>query len=148
MSQQTPRGNRPIRTRYLGHVIGYEPIRDQYFLIRSVPTSQEDRGSSKEEKVRERVYIARENERENKRERKESACVCVLTLMRVPRARLLSTLQFGVTAPYCESLKPGPEPESCRIYPCYGWTWIKLFLTSECLTHVPTLTSKTLTLKN
>eukprot|EP00116_Pleurobrachia_bachei_P013364 sb/3473626/ len=31
--------NRPIRTRYLGHVTGYlyQPIRDQYFLIRSVP---------------------------------------------------------------------------------------------------------------
>eukprot|EP00116_Pleurobrachia_bachei_P018537 sb/3478799/ len=27
----------PIRTRYLGHVTGYQPIRDQYFLIRSVP---------------------------------------------------------------------------------------------------------------
>eukprot|EP00116_Pleurobrachia_bachei_P016505 sb/3476767/ len=29
--------NRPIRTRYLGHVTGYQPIRDQHFLIRSVP---------------------------------------------------------------------------------------------------------------
>eukprot|EP00116_Pleurobrachia_bachei_P006525 sb/3466787/ len=28
--------NRPIRTRYLGHVTGYEPIRDQYFLIRTI----------------------------------------------------------------------------------------------------------------
>ena len=27
----------PIRTRYLGYVTGYQPIRDQYFLIRSVP---------------------------------------------------------------------------------------------------------------
>ena len=27
----------PIITRYLGHVTGYQPIRDQYFLIRSVP---------------------------------------------------------------------------------------------------------------
>ena len=27
----------PIRTRYLAHVTGYQPIRDQYFLIRSVP---------------------------------------------------------------------------------------------------------------
>eukprot|EP00116_Pleurobrachia_bachei_P013802 sb/3474064/ len=26
----------PIRTRYLGHVTGYQLIRDQYFLIRSV----------------------------------------------------------------------------------------------------------------
>ena len=24
----------PIRTRYLGHVTGYQPIRDQYLLIR------------------------------------------------------------------------------------------------------------------
>eukprot|EP00116_Pleurobrachia_bachei_P012561 sb/3472823/ len=31
----------PIRTRYLGHVTGYQPIRGQlqYFLIRSVPIS-------------------------------------------------------------------------------------------------------------
>eukprot|EP00116_Pleurobrachia_bachei_P009775 sb/3470037/ len=27
----------PIRTRYLGHVTGYHPIRDQYFLIQSGP---------------------------------------------------------------------------------------------------------------
>ena len=27
----------PIRARYLGHVTGYQPIMDQYFLIRSVP---------------------------------------------------------------------------------------------------------------
>eukprot|EP00116_Pleurobrachia_bachei_P017530 sb/3477792/ len=26
----------PIRTRHLGHVTGYQPIRDQYFLVRSV----------------------------------------------------------------------------------------------------------------
>eukprot|EP00116_Pleurobrachia_bachei_P014217 sb/3474479/ len=26
----------PIRTRYLGHMTGYQPIRDQYFVIRSV----------------------------------------------------------------------------------------------------------------
>ena len=31
----------PIRTRYLGHVTGYQPIRDQYFLIRSVPVLAE-----------------------------------------------------------------------------------------------------------
>eukprot|EP00116_Pleurobrachia_bachei_P001083 sb/3461345/ len=29
--------NRPTRTHYLGHVTGYQPIRDQYSLIRSVP---------------------------------------------------------------------------------------------------------------
>ena len=29
-------GKQPIRTRYLGLVTGYQPIRDQYFLIRSV----------------------------------------------------------------------------------------------------------------
>ena len=27
----------PIRTRYLRHVTGYQPVRDQYFLVRSVP---------------------------------------------------------------------------------------------------------------
>eukprot|EP00116_Pleurobrachia_bachei_P005833 sb/3466095/ len=27
-------GKRPIRTRYLGHVTGYQPIREQYFLVR------------------------------------------------------------------------------------------------------------------
>ena len=26
----------PIRYRYLGHVTGYQPIRDQYFMIQSV----------------------------------------------------------------------------------------------------------------
>eukprot|EP00116_Pleurobrachia_bachei_P011531 sb/3471793/ len=30
----------PIRTRYLGHVTGYQPIRYQYFLIRSVPATK------------------------------------------------------------------------------------------------------------
>ena len=30
-------GGVPIRTRYLGHVTGDQPIRDQYFLILSVP---------------------------------------------------------------------------------------------------------------
>ena len=34
----TELNKQPIRTRYLGHVISYQPIRDQYFLIRSVPT--------------------------------------------------------------------------------------------------------------
>ena len=28
---------RSIRTRYLGHVTGYQPFRDQYFLIQSIP---------------------------------------------------------------------------------------------------------------
>ena len=31
------KGKQPIRTRYQGHVTGYQPIRDQDFLIRSVP---------------------------------------------------------------------------------------------------------------
>ena len=35
MEQNT--GKQPIRTRYFGHVTGYQPIRDQYSLIRSVP---------------------------------------------------------------------------------------------------------------
>eukprot|EP00116_Pleurobrachia_bachei_P003357 sb/3463619/ len=30
----------PIRTRCLGHVTGYQPFRDQYFLIRSVPVKR------------------------------------------------------------------------------------------------------------
>ena len=32
-------GGGPIRSRYLGHVTGYRPIRDQYFLIQSVPVT-------------------------------------------------------------------------------------------------------------
>eukprot|EP00116_Pleurobrachia_bachei_P002896 sb/3463158/ len=36
--EPTETSKQPIRTRYLGHVIGYQPIRDHYFLIRSVPT--------------------------------------------------------------------------------------------------------------
>ena len=31
----TPGGRGPIRTRYLGHMTGYEPIRGQYFPIRT-----------------------------------------------------------------------------------------------------------------
>eukprot|EP00116_Pleurobrachia_bachei_P015780 sb/3476042/ len=38
--EPTETSKQPIRTRYLeGHVTGYHPIRDQYFLIRSVPGS-------------------------------------------------------------------------------------------------------------
>eukprot|EP00116_Pleurobrachia_bachei_P002404 sb/3462666/ len=37
--QPTDTSKQPIKTRYLGHVTGYQPIRDQYFLIRSVPES-------------------------------------------------------------------------------------------------------------
>eukprot|EP00116_Pleurobrachia_bachei_P003024 sb/3463286/ len=37
VQEPTETGKQPIRTRYLGHVTGYQPIRDQYFLIRSVP---------------------------------------------------------------------------------------------------------------
>ena len=33
----TDTSEKPIRTLYLGHVTGYQLIRDQYFLIRSVP---------------------------------------------------------------------------------------------------------------
>eukprot|EP00116_Pleurobrachia_bachei_P009491 sb/3469753/ len=35
--EPTQMSKQPIRTRYLGHVTGYQPIRVQYFLIRSVP---------------------------------------------------------------------------------------------------------------
>eukprot|EP00116_Pleurobrachia_bachei_P006770 sb/3467032/ len=34
--EPTDTSKQPIRTRYLGHVTSYQPIRDQYFLIRSV----------------------------------------------------------------------------------------------------------------
>ena len=37
--EPTESSKQPIRSRYLGHVTGYQPIRDQYFLIRSVPVS-------------------------------------------------------------------------------------------------------------
>eukprot|EP00116_Pleurobrachia_bachei_P015642 sb/3475904/ len=39
--EPTESSKQPIRTRYLGHVTGYQPIRDQYFLIRSVSDSPE-----------------------------------------------------------------------------------------------------------
>ena len=35
--ESTEQSKQPIRTLYLGHVTGYQPITDQYFLIRSVP---------------------------------------------------------------------------------------------------------------
>ena len=34
--EPTESSKQPIRTRYLGHVTGYQPIRGQYFLIWSV----------------------------------------------------------------------------------------------------------------
>eukprot|EP00116_Pleurobrachia_bachei_P002225 sb/3462487/ len=37
IQEPTETSKQPFRTRYLGHVTGYQPIRDQYFLIRSVP---------------------------------------------------------------------------------------------------------------
>eukprot|EP00116_Pleurobrachia_bachei_P009519 sb/3469781/ len=37
IQEPTEISKQPIRTRYLGHVTGYQSIRDQYFLIRSVP---------------------------------------------------------------------------------------------------------------
>eukprot|EP00116_Pleurobrachia_bachei_P012596 sb/3472858/ len=36
----TKTSKQPIITHYLGHVTGYQPIRDQYFLIQSVPTAR------------------------------------------------------------------------------------------------------------
>ena len=35
--EPTDTSKRPIRTRYLGHLTGYQPIRDQYFLILLTP---------------------------------------------------------------------------------------------------------------
>eukprot|EP00116_Pleurobrachia_bachei_P002114 sb/3462376/ len=40
--EPTEASKQPIRTRYLGHVTGYQPINDQYFLIRSVPDAHTD----------------------------------------------------------------------------------------------------------
>ena len=37
--QPTGPSKQPIGARYLGHVTGYHPIRDQYFLVRSVPAA-------------------------------------------------------------------------------------------------------------
>eukprot|EP00116_Pleurobrachia_bachei_P011389 sb/3471651/ len=37
LSELTETSKQPIRTRYLGHMTGYQPMRDQYFLIRSIP---------------------------------------------------------------------------------------------------------------
>eukprot|EP00116_Pleurobrachia_bachei_P012207 sb/3472469/ len=37
--ESTETSKQPIRTRYLGNVIGYQPIRDHYFLFRTVPAS-------------------------------------------------------------------------------------------------------------
>eukprot|EP00116_Pleurobrachia_bachei_P016810 sb/3477072/ len=37
--EPTETSKQPIRTCYLDHVTGYQPIRDQYFLIQSVPSS-------------------------------------------------------------------------------------------------------------
>eukprot|EP00116_Pleurobrachia_bachei_P006355 sb/3466617/ len=37
--EPTETSKQPIRTRYLGHVTGYQPIKDQYFLIRSASVS-------------------------------------------------------------------------------------------------------------
>eukprot|EP00116_Pleurobrachia_bachei_P013288 sb/3473550/ len=35
----TDTSKQPIRTRHLGHVTGYQPIRDQYYLCRLVPVT-------------------------------------------------------------------------------------------------------------
>ena len=35
LQKPTEPSKHPIRTRYLGHVIGYQPIRDQYFPVGS-----------------------------------------------------------------------------------------------------------------
>eukprot|EP00116_Pleurobrachia_bachei_P017069 sb/3477331/ len=39
--EPTETSKQPIRTRYLCHVTGYQPIKDQYFLIRSVSTQRD-----------------------------------------------------------------------------------------------------------
>eukprot|EP00116_Pleurobrachia_bachei_P015131 sb/3475393/ len=40
--EPTETSKQRIRTSYLGHVTGYQPIRDQYFLIRSVSAMQHE----------------------------------------------------------------------------------------------------------
>ena len=37
VQEPTDISKQPIRASYLGHVTGYQPIRDQYFMVRSVP---------------------------------------------------------------------------------------------------------------
>ena len=37
MKEPTESSKQPIRAGHLGHVTGYQPISDQYFLVRSVP---------------------------------------------------------------------------------------------------------------
>ena len=37
------KSKQPIRSRYLGHVTGYQPIRDQYFMVRSVPARENNK---------------------------------------------------------------------------------------------------------
>ena len=37
--EPTEPSKQPIRTSYLVHVTGYQPIRDQYFIIRSIPAT-------------------------------------------------------------------------------------------------------------
>ena len=37
LQELTELSKQPIRARYLGHVTVYQPIRDQYFLVRSFP---------------------------------------------------------------------------------------------------------------
>ena len=37
--EPTETSKQPIIIRYLGHVTGYQPIKDQYFLVWSVPVS-------------------------------------------------------------------------------------------------------------
>eukprot|EP00116_Pleurobrachia_bachei_P004481 sb/3464743/ len=39
--EPTDTSKQPIRTRYLGHVTGYQPIRDQYFLLPSLTSNQQ-----------------------------------------------------------------------------------------------------------
>ena len=37
--EPTEPSKQPIRAGHLGHVTGYQPLRDQYFMVRSVPAS-------------------------------------------------------------------------------------------------------------
>ena len=43
--EQIESSKQPIRLRYLGHMTGHQPIRDQYFNIRSVPGRTQTQGT-------------------------------------------------------------------------------------------------------
>eukprot|EP00116_Pleurobrachia_bachei_P015920 sb/3476182/ len=69
-AQHRIRPTQPIRARYLGHVTGYQPIRDQYFLIRSVP------GSTQHQIYKSRYYVRIYNNQSSSMISNESLNIC------------------------------------------------------------------------